>query len=80
MAASGSLKFAAFMAGPIGRLARIVAGLVLIVIGLTSGGTGGIVLALIGLVPLAMGAMNRCLFSLLIGAAWRGQEALDATA
>lgn len=80
MATTGSMKFAAFMAGPIGRLARIGVGLVLIVVGLAIGGTGGIILAIIGLVPLAMGVMNRCLISPLIGAPWRGQDALDATA
>ena len=76
--ASGSMKFAAFMAGPVGRLARIAIGIVLVVIGLSSGGTGGIILAVVGLVPIAMGVMNRCLLSPLIGAPWRGQDALDA--
>lgn len=80
MSASGSVKFAAFMAGPIGRLARVVVGLVLIAVGLATGGTGGIILAVVGLVPLAMGVMNRCLISPLIGAPWRGQDALNAVA
>ena len=48
-----------FMASPTGRIARIVAGLVLIVLGLVIGG-GGIVLSIIGLVPLIAGATDKC--------------------
>ena len=49
-----------FMERPIGRIARAVAGLVLIGIG---AGLGGLwwVLAVVGLVPLAAGLFNFCL-------------------
>jgi hypothetical protein len=51
-----------------GRGARIIAGLVLIVVGLAVlGGTGGIVLAVVGLVPLAAGLANVCLLGSLLG-------------
>ena len=56
-----------------GRVGRIVAGLALIVGGLfVLGGTAGIVLAAIGLVPLLAGAFDVCLFSALLGGPLRG--------
>lgn len=51
-----------FMERPAGRLARIVAGLVLIALGALFGG-GFWVLAVIGLVPLAAGVFNFCLLA-----------------
>lgn len=54
--------FVTFMNGVAGRAARVIVGLVLVYIGLAlAGGPGGAVLALIGLVPLAMGLWGRCL-------------------
>ncbi len=62
-----------FMKSGAGRVARIVAGLALIVIGLAViGGTGGIILAVVGLVPLAAGLANVCLFAPLFGADLHG--------
>ncbi|MEW6578629.1 MAG: DUF2892 domain-containing protein [Chloroflexota bacterium] len=62
-----------FLASSAGRLLRIVAGIVLIVVGLlVVEGTGGIVLALIGLVPLAAGLFDFCLVGPLLGAPFRG--------
>ncbi len=46
-----------------GRVARVLAGLVLIGIGLAVGGTGGVVLAVVGLVPLLAGAFGVCLLA-----------------
>lgn len=72
--------FVSFMASGAGRIARIVAGILLVVVGLlVLGGTGGIVLAVIGLVPLAAGAFDFCLFAPLFGnplsgPAIRGEE------
>lgn len=58
-----------FMNGPIGRIARIVLGLALLWFGLTSmGGTVGYVIALVGVVAMAMGAMGRCLIEFVPGA------------
>jgi hypothetical protein len=56
-----------------GRIARSVAGLALIVGGLFAlGGTVGIVVAAIGLVPLLAGALDVCIFSALFGGPLRG--------
>ena len=69
------MGFARFMASGAGRLLRIIAGVALIVIGLTVvGGTGGWVLAVVGLLPLAAGLFNFCLFGPLMGAPFRGSE------
>ncbi|MBN1963527.1 MAG: DUF2892 domain-containing protein [Anaerolineae bacterium] len=59
---------AQFMASMTGRIIRIVAGIVLIVLGLAVvGGTGGIVLAVVGLVPLGAGLLDVCLIAPLFG-------------
>ena len=59
---------------PACRAIRIVAGLVLIVIGLAViGGTGGIIVALVGLLPLATGAANVCLLGKLFGSGSDGK-------
>jgi hypothetical protein len=51
-----------------GRLLRIVAGIALILIGLlVVQGTGGIILAIVGLVPLVAGIFSFCVFAPLFG-------------
>ena len=51
-----------FMQGTFGRVLRVVLGLALIYIGLAVvGGTAGIVIAVIGIVPIVMGAWGPCL-------------------
>jgi len=56
------VAFVDFMRGTGGRLFRIAAGLALIVVGLAVvGGAGGVVIAVLGLVPLAAGVFNFCL-------------------
>jgi hypothetical protein len=60
----GRSGFAKFINSPIGRIARIVVGLALIIWGYTC---NGIVLMIIGLVPLAAGALDLCLISALLG-------------
>ena len=70
------MGFSKFMASGAGRGLRIVAGLVLIVLGLFSvGGTGGIILAVIGAVPLVAGVADVCLFAPLFGGPLKGAEA-----
>jgi Na+/glutamate symporter len=62
------MEFARFMSSNIGRLLRIVAGLALIGIGLwVVGGTWGIVLVVVGLVPLLAGLFKFCVFAPLFG-------------
>jgi len=62
------MAFVEFMSSTAGRALRIVAGLALIVIGLAVvGGAGGVILAVVGLVPLGAGVANVCLFGPLLG-------------
>lgn len=70
------MGFARFMSGTAGRLARIIAGIVLIVIGLAAvGGTAGWIIAIIGIAPIAAGVFNFCLIAPFIGAPFRGDDA-----
>jgi hypothetical protein len=70
------MGFAKFMSSGLGRGLRIIVGLALIVIGLFSiGGTGGIILAVVGAVPLVAGAVDVCLFAPLFGGPLKGAEA-----
>jgi len=60
--------FFKFIAGSAGRVIRAVAGLALILIGLLLvEGTGGWILAIIGLAPLAAGVFDFCIFAPLFG-------------
>jgi hypothetical protein len=62
------MDFARFMSSAAGRLIRIVAGAALVVVGLfVMGNTLGIVLAVVGLVPLLAGIGNFCVFAPLFG-------------
>lgn len=62
-------RFVDWMAGPWGRLARVVLGLALIAAGLLVLGVTGIVLIAVGLVPLGLGLSGRCVLRLFV----RGQ-------
>ena len=61
------MSFARFMASPLGRGIRIVAGLVM-------GGGGGIALAVVGLLPLLAGVFNICAIAPLLKAPFRGKD------
>ncbi len=74
---AGNIKFAAWMAGSVGRIARIVIGAALVVVGVLVGGTVGIIVGLVGLVPVGLGMSNRCIISKAIGAPWKGEDAVD---
>ncbi len=52
-----------WMNSPIGRSARMLAGAALIVGGVIAGGAAGVILAVVGLVPLIAGATGRCLLA-----------------
>ncbi len=56
------MSFLHFMERPIGRSLRAIAGIALVAIGLALGG-GWLVLAVVGLVPLAAGAFDFCLLA-----------------
>ncbi len=63
-----------FLASGTGRVVRIVAGLILVALGLlVVKDTGGIVLAVIGLVPLLAGIFDFCVFAPLFGASFWGK-------
>ncbi len=69
------MGFARFMSSLSGRLLRIVAGIALIVIGLAVvRGTGGIILAIVGLVPLVAGIGHFCVFAPLFGGPFWARE------
>jgi hypothetical protein len=55
-------------------VARIVAGLVLVAIGLYLQSTWGIVIAVVGLVPLLAGVFNLCLLAPLFGGPLNGRR------
>ena len=65
-----------FLASPAGRITRIVLGIVLIVLGffVVNNTTTGVILIIIGLVPLLAGAFDYCLFAPLFGAPMSGKK------
>ena len=71
--------FFGFMASPAGRVTRIMAGLVLILIGLLAlGGIWGWILSIVGLVPLLAGLFDRCVFAPLFGLPFMGSSLRQA--
>jgi len=67
--------FVKFMASTTGRIVRIVAGLALIGWGLLGlGGTSGLIVAIVGLVPLAAGLFDFCVFAPLFGNPLSGRK------
>ncbi len=63
-----------FLASTTGRWVRIIAGLVLIGLGLfVVQNTGGIILAVVGMVPLLAGALDLCIFAPLFGGSFSGK-------
>ncbi len=64
-----------FLASTAGRITRIVAGLVLVLIGqFVLSGAAGILLTLIGLVPVAAGLFDFCVFAPLFGKPFSGPK------
>jgi Inner membrane protein YgaP-like, transmembrane domain len=71
--------FIKFMASTAGRIIRIIAGIVLIALGLlVVHGVGGTVLAVVGLVPLVAGLFDFCVFAPLFGAPLGGKQIRSA--
>jgi uncharacterized membrane protein HdeD (DUF308 family) len=68
--------FISFMASRNGRIVRIVAGAVLVILGffVIANNTTGIIVMLIGLVPLAAGIFDFCVLAPLFGAPFKGSE------
>jgi hypothetical protein len=64
-----------FMASTPGRVTRVIAGIVLLAWGLLGlNGVIGVVVMLIGLVPLLAGLFDFCVFAPLFGAPFKGPE------
>ena len=73
------MGFARFMSSTAGRLIRIVAGIALILVGLLFiTGTVGLILAIVGVVPLAAGILDVCVFAPLFGGPLQGKKAREA--
>ena len=69
------MAFARLMSSMAGRLIRVLAGIALILFGLLSvQGTGGTILAIVGLVPLVAGLFNFCVMAPLFGGPFLGKE------
>lgn len=67
--------FVKFMASSSGRIVRIIAGVVLIALGLlVIHGAGGIIVAVVGLVPFVAGIFDFCVFAPLFGAPLSGPK------
>lgn len=64
-----------FLASTAGRILRAVAGLILLYVGwVVMGGTWGIIVALVGLVMLAAGVFDFCVFAPLFGNPFSGKK------
>ena len=63
-----------FLAGTTGRWVRAIAGVVLIALGLlVVKDTAGLIVAIVGLVPLLAGVFDFCVFAPLFGAPFSGK-------
>ena len=66
--------FVKFMASPAGRITRVVAGIVLVALGIFMHSLGGTIVAIVGLVPLLAGLFDFCVFAPLFGAPMSGPK------
>ena len=66
--------FVKFMASPAGRITRVVVGIVLVALGIFMHSVGGIIVAVVGLVPLLDGLFGFCVFAPLFGAPMSGPK------
>ena len=67
------MKFSQFMASPMGRIIRVLAGAILIAIGIAMKSTTGYVVAIIGALPLVAGILDICIFAPLLGMPFTGK-------
>ncbi len=73
-------EFVRFMVSPLGRLFRVVSGIVLIAWGLTGlEGAAGNAVALIGLLPLTAGLFDICVLGPLFGCSFSGKRVRGET-
>jgi hypothetical protein len=65
----------AFLASPTGRIVRVAAGIALVAWGMLGiGSIAGMIVAIVGLVPLVAGLFDFCVFAPLFGAPLSGQK------
>lgn len=64
-----------FLVSPAGRVTRIIAGAILASLGLVTGSTAGIVMLVLGIIPLVTGLFDVCLFAPLFGLSFSGEKA-----
>jgi hypothetical protein len=70
------MQFVKFMTSSKGRAARVIAGFVILTVGLAVvQGTLGLILALIALVPISGGVFDFCLVGVALGYPFRGADA-----
>jgi len=70
------MAFARFMSSPFGRIARIVAGIVVIALGIATQSYWAIPIIAVGVVFIVAGVANVCFMSPLIRAPFRGRDAV----
>jgi Protein of unknown function (DUF2892) len=71
------MSFAKFMAQPIGRWARVIAGVAIAAVGIyLSAGTWTVLLVVVGAVVFLAGALNYCLIAPLLGVPFSGRQVL----
>jgi len=68
------MAFAKWMSGGAGRSLRVLAGLVLIAVGLYVQGVWGLVVGVVGVVPVLAGIFNFCLLAPFLGASFSGRR------
>ena len=66
--------FVTFMASTAGRITRVVAGVILVELGIFLHSLGGTIVAIVGLVPLLAGLFDFCVFAPLFGAPMSGPK------
>lgn len=71
------MAFAKFMASPAGRWLRVIVGVVLVIVGVIlafqpANTLPGVIIAVVGLLPLVAGVVDVCLFAPLFGAPLSG--------
>lgn len=69
------MRFARFMASPLGRGGRIVLGIMLIGVGMSAvGGVAGLLIAAAGLLPLTLGLINGCILAPFLHVPFKGSD------
>lgn len=73
------MSFVKFMAGPIGRWARVIAGVAIAGVGIyVAAGALTYVLVAVGAIVFLAGALNVCIFAPLLGGPFSGRQALQS--